>query len=121
MKKAATACTYSSLGAARRAVSCGRHAPGLTIPLWPARHGRHRSKDDSWQNPGRVLYTGGNFIQRLRANRTAFVTASLAPFGGSTFIQHRGLRSSIANLAVRGQLIDPGYHHDPARPLREGP
>jgi hypothetical protein len=46
------ASAYSTLGAARRAVSGGRRAPGLTIPLWPARGmveiGR---KDDSWQKP----------------------------------------------------------------------
>jgi hypothetical protein len=43
---------YSSLGATRRAVSGGRRAPSLTIPLWPARGmveiGR---KNDSWQKP----------------------------------------------------------------------
>jgi len=35
--------TRVSQEAARRAVSCGRHAPGLTMPRWPARHDRNRT------------------------------------------------------------------------------
>jgi hypothetical protein len=58
---------YSLLGAARRAVSSGRRAPGLTIPLWPARGmveiGR---KDDSWQKPAGREPAGAAFKHNFR-------------------------------------------------------
>ena len=40
-----------SLGAARRAVSCGQHAPGLTSPFGPRGMIEIGGKDDSWQKP----------------------------------------------------------------------
>jgi hypothetical protein len=77
-------CAYSSLGVARRAVSCGRHAPGLTIPLGPRGMIEIQRKGDSWQKPAGVNRFG-------RSKRPSPVQAATA-FDFAHSVDHQKVR-----------------------------